>query len=96
MAKIPKYLRSSSKRKKGQKGERKAKETINSGALWFDKGDLKTADYLIEVKETSKKGYRLTTKLLEKVVSEAYTAKKKPLVMIVFPKYVCIVKIKVK
>lgn len=70
------------KKNKGRKFEERIQKTINSGALWFDKGDLKTADYVIEVKYTEKKGYRITTKLLKKLWEDALEANKLPLLTI--------------
>jgi len=70
------------KRNKGRKFEDKVAKTLNSGALWFDKGDLKTSDYIIEVKYTEKKSYRITTKLLKKLWDDALEANKLPLLTI--------------
>ena len=42
---------------KGRKFEDKVRKTINSGATWFDKGDLSTDEYLIECKFTEKKRF---------------------------------------
>jgi hypothetical protein len=50
--------------------------------LWFDKGDLKTSDYLIECKMTDQKAYRITAKLLEKLWYEALTANKLPVLVV--------------
>ena len=71
-----------SSKKLGQKFEERVQKTINSGALWFDKGDLKTADYVIETKYTEKKGYRITTKLLKKLWKDSLEANKLPLLTI--------------
>jgi len=35
-------------KKKGMNWENKVEKCINSGSMWFDKGDLKTDDYVIE------------------------------------------------
>ena len=86
MSQIPKYLQQNVKRQ-GQKAEKKAKRTLNSGALWFDKGDLKTNKYLIEVKHTNKKSFRITDKLLSKLINEAYSIHKEPLLIIYINKY---------
>ena len=67
---------------KGQKFESLVQKTINSGQLWFDKGDLKVGDYLIECKKTDQKGFRITTKLLRKLWDEALTANKLPALVI--------------
>ena len=84
-------------RKKGKQGEDSVRNTISSGGLWFDKGDLKMKDYLIEVKnKQGQKGYMVSTKLLDKVLSEAYTVKKEPLIIILFDKYEVVCRIRVK
>lgn len=69
-------------KKKGQKFENYVQKSINSGALWFDKGDLKNEDYIIECKFTEKKSYRITAKLLEKLFEEACDANKLPRLVI--------------
>ena len=69
-------------KKKGQKFEEKVKKTLNSGSLWFDKGDLKTKDHVIECKFTEKKGFRVTLKLLQKLWAEALEANKIPALII--------------
>jgi len=69
-------------KEKGLKFESLVQKTINSGQLWFDKGDLKIGDYLIECKMTDQKGYRITTKLLRKLWDEALTANKLPALVI--------------
>ena len=69
-------------KKIGQKFESKVQKAINSGALWFNKGDLRTDNYLIEAKYTEQKGYRISTKTLEKLWTEALEANKFPLLII--------------
>jgi len=69
------------KKNKGRKFEKECQQTINSGAF-FDKGDLKTEDYVIECKFTEKKGFRISTKILEKIWGEALDANKLPLLII--------------
>lgn len=71
-----------SNKEKGQKFEKKVAKTINSGQLWFSKGDLKTEDYVIECKFTEKKGFRITTQLLQKLWNEALDANKLPKLII--------------
>jgi len=71
-----------SNKRKGQEFENKVQKTLNSGSLWFDKGDLKTDDYIIECKFTEKKGFRITTKLLQKLWEEALNACKLPFLTI--------------
>lgn len=65
-------------KKKGQKFEKKVQKTINSGALSFDKGDLKTETHVIECKFTDKQSYRITAKTLQKIWNEAMDACKLP------------------
>ena len=67
---------------KGRKFEDKVRKTINSGATWFDKGDLSTDEYLIECKFTEKKGFKITTKILKKLWEEALEANKLPFLTI--------------
>jgi len=66
---------------KGSEYEKECQRTINSGAF-FQKGDLKTEDYVIECKYTEKKGFRISTKILEKIWGEALDANKLPLLII--------------
>lgn len=101
MGKIPKYASGKkNNKKKGQKSEQKIKRTISSGSLWCDKGDLKWSnefsDFLIEHKHTEKTGFRITEKLIDKIVEEAYSIKKEPLITIELPKYLLAIKIKIK
>jgi len=93
--KTPKYLQQNVKRD-GQKAEKKVRQTFNSGSLWFDKGDLQSDKYLIEVKYTSKKGFRITTKLLNKLIDEAYSVHKEPLLIIFVGDYKIIARIEKK
>ena len=83
-------------KKVGQEFEEKVQKTLNSGSMWFDKGDLKTKDYVIECKFTEKKGYRITTKLLQKLWNEALDANKLPLLVIGIKDKDCRWMIKVK
>jgi len=97
MSRKPNYLTGKENtRKKGKQGEDLVRDTINSGALWFDKGDQKSKNYLIEVKKTDKKGFRISTKLIDKIVREAYTVKKEPLIVIVLPNHILHVRIKIR
>ena len=70
------------KKNKGKKFEEKVQKCINSGSMWFDKGDLKTEDYLIECKFTEKKGFRISTKIIEKLWNEALERNKLPALII--------------
>jgi len=67
---------------KGQKFEDLVQKTLNSGSLWFDKGDLRTQDYLIECKYTDKKGFRISNKILKKLWDEALERNKLPALVI--------------
>jgi hypothetical protein len=69
------------KKNKGRKFEDECQKTINSGAF-FQKGDLKTSDYVIEAKFTEKKGFRISTKILDKIWNDALDAQKLPLLII--------------
>lgn len=70
----------------GKAFEEKVQKCINSGALSFDKGDLKTDNYLIECKTTEKNGYRITQKVLEKIWKEALESNKLPKLIIGIPR----------
>lgn len=67
---------------KGLKFENLVQKTLNSGSLWFDKGDLKTEDHLIECKYTDKKGFSITNKILKKLWDEALGRNKLPALVI--------------
>lgn len=75
-------MKNKSNKKIGNDFETKVQKTINSGALRFDKGDLKTEDYLIECKYTKKKGFRITQKILQKLWEQAYDSNKTPKMVI--------------
>lgn len=85
---------------KGQRFEDFVQKTINSGSLWFSKGDLSTQDYLIECKTTGKKGFRISHKLLKKIWDEALNTNKLPAMIVGItdqdnPDYVWILEIKI-
>jgi hypothetical protein len=67
---------------KGRKFEDKCKKTIASGALWFNKGDLRYEDKFIECKYTDKKGFRVSLEMLEKLWSQALDSSKEPVIQI--------------
>ena len=69
-------------KKKGQNFENKVQKTLNSGALWFSPADLRSDEHVIEVKFTEQKGFRITTRMLEKLWNEALDANKLPLLVI--------------
>jgi len=66
------------RKNRGREFEDLVQKTINSGAIVWDKGDLKTDDYLIECKYTDKKSFRITAKILEKLWDEAFSSNKLP------------------
>ena len=70
------------KKNKGREWEEIVRKTIASGALHFDKGDLKTDEHCIECKFTELKGFRITTQILEKIWNDALEAQKKPALVI--------------
>lgn len=69
-------------RDKGRKFEDKVSKCIGSGNLWFNPGDLSTPDSLYECKFTEQKGFRVTTKILEKLWGEALNSCKSPVLVI--------------
>lgn len=79
-------MKKKSNKVKGNKFEEKVIKAINSGAIWFDKGDAKTDDYCIEIKHTDKKSFRVTLKILEKIWEEALDANKLPKLVIGIPR----------
>jgi hypothetical protein len=69
-------------KKKGNKFEDKVQKCINSGQLWFQKSDLSMDNFVIECKFTDKKGFKITTSILEKLWNEALNASKEPILEI--------------
>lgn len=69
-------------RNKGDKFEKKVQRTIGSGGLWFQPLDIQYEDYIIECKTTDKKGYRISTDLLEKIWGQALSMNKLPKLII--------------
>lgn len=67
---------------KGTDFEKKVQATINSGAMAFDKGDLKTSEFVIECKYTEKKGFKITTDILDKIWNSSLDASKLPKLII--------------
>ena len=75
----PKYLTSEKTvREKSIEREKAAVRTINSGALWIEKGDIKTDECLIEHKMTEKKSISFELKIIEKIFNEATMTGKTP------------------
>ena len=58
------------------------KRTINSGAIWFSKGDYYSDKYRIEIKGTEKNSFRLTNKVINKIWEEALDSNKLPLLLV--------------
>jgi hypothetical protein len=62
-----------------------AKETLNSGSFWMDKGDIKTDTMLIEAKDRgSKKQVTIHREWLEKISDEALSVNKLPVLTFQF------------
>jgi len=61
-------------------------KTIGSGCFWHSKGDLEVSKrgsrYLLEIKGTEKKEYRLSSKIIEKIWNEALDSGKLPLFVV--------------
>ncbi len=68
--------------KKGIKFEKKVQRTLKSGGVWFSPLDLNCGNYNIEAKYTDKKGYRITTELLEKIWGQALSMAKEPVLIV--------------
>ena len=73
MAPLPSYLtkKSDSPQKQGRKQEKIARQTVNSGAVFFDKGDLEIKDsndeYRVDVKKVIlQKSFQFTLKDIDK------------------------------
>jgi hypothetical protein len=62
----------------------KGKRTPGSGNQWHSKGDIKTDDYLIECKTTTKASYSLKYQDLLKIWKEAILESRTPLFEIEF------------
>jgi len=73
-------------KKKGDKFEKKVSQNINSGSMWFQKGDISFQDYCIECKTTNKKGFKITQQIIEKLWNESLDASKEPLLIIGIPR----------
>lgn len=75
-------MKKKTSKEKGNEFENKVFKTINSGMLDFQKGDIITNEYVIDAKYTEKKGFRISTKMLEKLWNEALDSNKMPLLII--------------
>ncbi len=69
-------------KKKGSKFEKKVAQTIGSGNLWFNQGDLQYGNYLVECKMTDQKGFRIPLEMVEKLWVQALSMNKEPLLTI--------------
>lgn len=74
-------MKKKSNKQKGSDFEKECQQTINSGAF-FQKGDLSTSERVIECKFTEGKGFRISTKILEKIWNDALDANKLPYLII--------------
>jgi len=90
----PKYLdHEDTVRDKSIKREKKAVRTINSGAFFIDKGDIKTEECLIEHKMTEKKSITVNLAVVEKIYSEATMTGKTPVLWYEIGDYIFVGKI---
>lgn len=63
---------------KGLDGEKLFIKTINSGAF-YQKGDAISKTHCLEIKTTTKKSFRLSIDLLEKIWTESFDQNKLPM-----------------
>lgn len=88
MSKLPKYLNPESPSKMGRKFEKKlVRQTINSGTLWFDQGDVSSDTHLIQAKLTERKSFTLNEKDLEQIYLQAVCKGKIPIFLIKFKNF---------
>ncbi len=90
---VPKYLKEEkSNREISMKQEERVRRTLNSGAMWQDKGDLKSKDCLFELKTTRPGGKQITvTKdMLQKIFEEASKSGKQPVLILEIGDYTLI------
>ena len=66
---------------KGNDFEKECQRTINSGAFFKDH-DLSMKNYVVECKFTEKKGFKITTQILDKLWNDALDASKLPLLLV--------------
>jgi len=90
----PKWLdKKESYRTKSDKRVKKVAKSLggrvvsNSGATWFEKGDIVIADNLLEHKQTEKESFKLDKVVLQKTYRDAVKAGKVPVLMIDFGSY---------
>jgi hypothetical protein len=90
MGKIPSYMSDLKVRRKSQiqekriAGEMGGKVQKGSGALEFNKGDIRTKELLIEAKRTDKDSMSVKKEWLEKISMEAIAYNKIPALSIEF------------
>ena len=75
-------LRKKPNKKIGEKFEKKVQRNISSGGLWFSPLDIDYDNFCIECKYTDKKGFRISTDLLEKTWGQALSMNKDPMLII--------------
>jgi len=79
---LPKYLQEGNTIKKDSiKHEKRVTRQLNSGGMWFAKGDLKSDDCLFELKK-GKKQVSVTGEMMEKIFKEASYVGKLPILMV--------------
>ena len=65
----------------GNNYEKECQRTINSGAFNRDH-DLSTSEYCVECKFTEKKGFKITTAILDKLWEDSFSSNKLPLLLV--------------
>lgn len=63
------------------------KQTKNSGATPFDKGDLKDDQNMYDIKSTDKKSISVTVEMWNKLQGQAYAQGVNPVLLLDFKKY---------
>lgn len=91
MKHLPKYLQDESFQKKGRLQEKKAALSINSGSVWFSKGDLTVKEtdetYHVDVKTVVKqKSFKLSLKDVDKIWNDSGV--KTPVIMVYLGDYI--------
>ena len=71
-------LKEEKMKNKGRKAEEVFIKTINSGAFNHD-GDATSDIHTLEIKQTDKKGFRITSDLLDLIWEEAFDQNKLPM-----------------
>ena len=87
---LPKYLQEGNTIKKDSiKHEKRVTRQLNSGSLWYHKGDLKNEDCLFELKK-GKKQVSVTGEMMEKIFKEATSVGKSPILLVEINGFICI------